>query len=253
MNMEIGLLDFQSRGGQNTNFPTHPHHGVPLNHLDFTNFNAGQSSNSNQIEAQNSSSAQGRAQQHGKSSWNLDELMTDLSMVYVSGDTDRLEGDKLQFCTSTCCSSRVKYARIFREKEIHPNPWDREITPSTWDIARQLPNRDMMSGWDLGSDGASTPGSGYNCWSTNTQDSLGVVGTGRMGHLWSGTEFGTLLPSQDYREHGLLDSQFFEDPEKFDSWGGFELAGPVDEQGEVLENKWNRIKKKTKKTTKAAK
>merc|ERR1711872_561323 len=99
MNMEIGLLDFQSRGGQNTNFPTHPHHGVPLNHLDFTNFNAGQSSNSNQIEAQNSSSAQGRAQQHGKSSWNLDELMTDLSMVYVSGDTDRLEGDKLQFCT----------------------------------------------------------------------------------------------------------------------------------------------------------
>merc|ERR1712142_920033 len=41
MNMEIGLLDFQSRGGQNTNFPTHPHHGVPLNHLDFTNFNAG--------------------------------------------------------------------------------------------------------------------------------------------------------------------------------------------------------------------
>jgi len=99
MNMEIGLLDFQSRGGHNTNFPNHPHHGVPLHHPDFSNFNAGQSSNSNQIEAQNSSSAQGRAQQNGKSSWNLDELMTDLSMVYVSGDTDRLEGDKLQFCT----------------------------------------------------------------------------------------------------------------------------------------------------------
>jgi len=253
MNMEIGLLDFQSRGGQNTTFPAHIHNnsGPSNHHSDFSNFNVGHSSNFNQIEAQNS--VHGRTHQPaGKSSWNLEELMTDLSLVYVSGDTERLEGDKLQFCTSTCCSSRVKYARVCKEETSPTNPWDREITSSsTWDMSRQMPSRDMLSGWDLGSDGASTPGSGYNCWSTNTQDSLGVVGGGRMGQLWAGIEFGAIKPSIDCQDHGLLDDHFYEDPEKFDSWGGFEVVGQVmgqvEEQGEVLENQWNRIKRKTNK------
>jgi len=248
MNMEIGLLDFQSRGGQNTAFPTHIHNSGPSNHhSDFSNFNVGHSSNFNQIEAQNSVHSRTH-QPAGKSSWNLEELMTDLSLVYVSGDTERLEGDKLQFCTSTCCSSRVKYARVCREETSPTNPWDRELTSSsTWDMSRQMPSRDMLSGWDLGSDGASTPGSGYNCWSTNTQDSLGVVGGGRMGQLWAGTEFGAIQPSIDCQDHGLLDDHFYEDPEKFDSWGGFEMVGQVEEQGEVMENQWNRIKRKTNK------
>jgi len=176
--------------------------------------------------------------------------MTDLALVYVSGDQEGLEGDKLQFCTSTCCSSRVKYARVCKEKET--SPWDRETTTSTWDIPRQAPGRDMLSSWDLGSDGASTPGSGYNCWSTNTQDTLGVVGTGRVGQLWAGTEFGSIQPSQEYQDHTLLENHFFEDPEKFDSWAGCEVVGQVEGGQEVLENKWNRIKRKTKKT-KAAK
>ena len=106
-----------------------------------------------------------------------------------------------------------------REKETSSSPWDRDTTTtSTWDIPRQVPHS-----WDLGSDGASTPGSGYNCWSTNTQDSLGVVGTGRVGQMWTGGEFAPIQPSQEYQEqHALLENHFFEDPEKFDSWAGCE-------------------------------
>ena len=36
-------------------------------------------------------------------------LMTDSALMYVLGDQEGLEGDKLQLCTSTCCSSRVEY------------------------------------------------------------------------------------------------------------------------------------------------
>jgi len=247
MNLEIGLLDFQSaKGSSNNHFPIHPNNSGLVTHSDFSNFNVGQSSNFHHKESQNSTQSFSRApHQTSKSSWNLDELMTDLALVYVSGHTDSVEGDTLQFCTSSCCNSRVKYARVCRE-EKETSPWDREIISSTWDIQRQVPTRDMLSGWDLGSDGASTPGSGtgYNCWST--QDSLGVVGAGR--HPWAGTEFGTIQPSQDYREYGLLENHYFEDPEKFDSWGGCEVMGQVEEQGEAQENKWNRIKRKTKKT-----
>ena len=31
--------------------------------------------------------------------WNLDEIMANLSLVYVSGDVEGIEGDKLQLCT----------------------------------------------------------------------------------------------------------------------------------------------------------
>ena len=73
-----------------------------------------------------------------------------------------------------------------------------------------------------------------------------------MGQLWAGTEFGSIQPSQEYQDHTLLENHFFEDPEKFDSWAGCEVVGQVEGGQEVLENKWNRIKRKTKKT-KAAK
>ena len=79
---------------------------------------------------------------------------------------------------------------------------------------------------DLGSDRAITPG--------------------------SGTIAGSIQPSQEYQDHTLLENHFFEDPEKFDSWAGCEMVGQVEGGQEVLENKWNRIKRKTKKT-KAAK
>eukprot|EP00090_Calanus_glacialis_P028520 TRINITY_DN45792_c0_g1_i1.p1 TRINITY_DN45792_c0_g1~~TRINITY_DN45792_c0_g1_i1.p1 ORF type:complete len:283 (+),score=100.32 TRINITY_DN45792_c0_g1_i1:105-851(+) len=243
---KIGLLDFQSRGGQHTSFPSQAHNtGLRLT-TDFSTYQVGQTSNFSQKEV-----ASGRGHQAASSTWNLEELMTDLALVYVSGDGERLEGDKLQFCTSTCCNSRVKYARVCREKETSSSPWDRDTTTSTWDIPRQVPHS-----WDLGSDGASTPGSGYNCWSTNTQDSLGVVGTGRVGQLWAGTEFATIQPSQEYQEqHTLLENHFFEDPEKFDSWAGCEavLGGQVGTMEGGLENKWNRIKRKSKKTKAATK
>jgi len=56
----------------------------------------------------------------------------------------------------------------------------------------------VPNSWDLGSDGVRL---GFNWWSNNTQDSLGVVGTGREGKFWAGTEFSTIQPSQKYYEH----------------------------------------------------
>ena len=39
----------------------------------------------------------------------IEEQITYLALVYVSGDQEGLEGDKFQFGTRTCCSSREKY------------------------------------------------------------------------------------------------------------------------------------------------
>ena len=91
---KIGLLDFQSRGGQHTSFPSQAHNtGLRLT-TDFSTYQVGQTSNFSQKEV-----ASGRGHQAASSTWNLEELMTDLALVYVSGDGERLEGDKLQFCT----------------------------------------------------------------------------------------------------------------------------------------------------------
>ena len=49
------------------------------------------------------------------------ELMTDLALVYVSGDQEGLERDKFQFYTSTCFSTRVKY-RVWSLEEKGGQP-----------------------------------------------------------------------------------------------------------------------------------
>ena len=127
-----------------------------------------------------------------------------------------------------------------REKES--TIWDNQTNNSTWDIPSQVSNRDMLSSWDLGSDGASTPGSGYNCWAAN-----------QGGRQWAGAEFSNILPTSAPSEQNI-ESHFLEDPENFDSWAeagcesllGSEVGQPRTLLGE--ENKWNRIKRKTKKT-----
>jgi len=249
MNMEdftkIGLLDFQSRGGQNSSFHSHNHNSGLLPPTDFSTFQPGQRTKFSPRETPNTGPRNAH-QATTSTSWNLEELMSDLSLVYVSGDREGLEGEKLQFCTSNCCNSRVKYARVCKERET--TPWDRETTTSTWDIPRQITSRDMLSSWDLGSDGASTPGSGYNCWA-NTQDSLGLVG--RAGQQWAGADFSSIQQNLGLSHQTLVENHIFEDPENFDSWAACDAllgseTGPVGLDG--VENKWNRIKRKSKKT-----
>eukprot|EP00092_Neocalanus_flemingeri_P026425 GFUD01028643.1.p1 GENE.GFUD01028643.1~~GFUD01028643.1.p1 ORF type:complete len:251 (-),score=95.05 GFUD01028643.1:113-865(-) len=240
---KIGLLDFQSRGGQNTSLHSHNQNKGMFHNTDFSTFPTGQTTKFNQRE---------KAQQVATSSpWNLEELMSDLALVYVSGDREGQDGDKLQFCTSKCCNSRVKYARVCREKET--TSWERETTSSTWDIPRQTPSRDMLSSWDLGSDGASTPGSGYNCWAPNTQDSLGVGGlVGGLGHQWAGVEYTSTQHSLGGTQQTFLENITFDNPEDVDTWACSDLLGP--EAGLVgqgggggQEDSWNRIRRKSKK------
>jgi len=255
MNMEdftkIGLLDFQSRGGQNSLFQSQQNSIRMLPNTEFSSFQVSQ--NSKPCEERASGITGSSSHQIATSkTWNLDELMSDLSIVYVSGERG-LAGEKLQFCTNKCCSSRVKYASVSKKEEPkiwekETNIWDVESTSSTWDIPRQvsLSNRDMFS-WDLGSDGASTPGSGYSCWA-NTQDSLGVV---RPGQQWGGPEYSNIQAGLPGQQHNLLDAQMYDDPEHFDSWAGCDaLLGSETTAGafEGTENKWNRIKRKSKKT-----
>jgi len=244
---KIGLLDFQFRGGQNNLFHSSSQNTGLLPATDFSTFQVGQSSNFRQKEIV--STVPGcNGHNSTATTWNLEEMMEDLSLMYVSGDMQGVEGEKLQFCTSQCCNSRVKYARVCREKENPSSMWDNQTTNSTWDIPRQVPNRDMLSSWDLGSDGASTPGSGYNCWSANNG-----------GQPWAGAVFSNIVPSCAPLEQNI-ESHLLEDPENFDSWAeagcesllGSEVFQPM--TGDLVnndrqeENKWNRIKRKPKKT-----
>jgi len=258
MNMEdftkIGLLDFQSRGGQNSLF--HPQHNSirMLPNTEFSSFQVSQNAKPSEERASLTSGSSSQQIATSKT-WNLDELMSDLSLVYVSGEREGLAGEKLQFCTNKCCSSRVKYASVCKKEEPklwekENNIWDVDSTSSTWDIPRQvsMSSRDMFS-WDLGSDGASTPGSGYSCWA-NTQDSLGVVV--RPGQQWSGAEYSNIQAGLAVQQQHLLEAQMYDDPEHFDSWAGCDaLLGSETTTGVFEgneETKWNRIKRKSKKT-----
>ena len=145
-----------------------------------------------------------------------------------------------------CCSSRVKYAQVYREKDV-------VTTDPSWENSRQPQGRDLLPNWELGSDGASTPGSGsgYNCWSNNT-DTYGLSAP-KFSQLWAGTDMNYIQPQEheDYEHSLLLDSSSsFEDPEKFDSWAGCEVALGLDVGGKVygeVESNWNMIQRKTKK------
>jgi len=237
---KIGLLDFQFRGGHSNLFHSHNQNTGLFPATDFSNFQVGQSSKFREQREVASTEPGIGLHKSTTTPWNLEEMMEDLALVYVSGDRQGVEGDKLQFCTSKCCNSRVKYARVCREKES--TIWDNQTNNSTWDIPSQVSNRDMLSSWDLGSDGASTPGSGYNCWAAN-----------QGGRQWAGAEFSNILPTSAPSEQNI-ESHFLEDPENFDSWAeagcesllGSEVGQPRTLLGE--ENKWNRIKRKTKKT-----
>merc|ERR1711953_1231964 len=166
---KIGLLDFQSKNGisgmipsafnsfsQNSGFLPFKEPALPRVNQNTT------------IDGlEDSKNLQGSVSAPQVTTCNLDELMSGVSLMYVSGDSQGLDNSKLQLeiCTNDCCSSRVKYARVHREKDN--DVWSKTaIGPLVGGGAR------ARSSWDLGSDadGSSTPGSAS--WG----DMFGVIG-----------------------------------------------------------------------------
>jgi len=106
---------------------------------------------------------------------NLEDLLSSTSLMYVSGDCQGLDSTKLplEFCTEPCCNSRVKYATVHRVNDSKNNNGFHASVP--------LPGLSHgKSNWDLGSDGASTPGS------TSLGDVLGCSGLVRPSSRWHG-------------------------------------------------------------------
>lgn len=173
----IGLLDFQSRGGPIDSIFSSQKGGLK-------SLKEQQTVHSNQIlgfESINESKhAQGRSSSKVKTC-NLDELMSGCSLMYVSGDSQGLDSTKLQLeiCTNSCCNSRVKYARVHRDKQAEQD--------SIWSSNRftslaPLNTAAARSSWDLGSDGASTPGS--NSWGDAVGDNTGHCGHSKL-NMWA--------------------------------------------------------------------
>jgi len=199
---KIGLLDFQSKNGlsgiipsafnsfsQNTGFLPFKEPAMPR-----VNQNTALDGLEDSKNLQRSDSAP-----QVKTYNNLDELMSGVSLMYVSGDSQGLDNSKLQLeiCTNDCCTSRVKYARVHREKDN--DVWSKTaIGPLVGGGAR------ARSSWDLGSDadGSSTPGSAS--WG----DVFGVIG--RSATQWP--------PAGDF---GFGKNQVFLDAgrgDHFDAW-----------------------------------
>jgi len=114
---------------------------------------------------------------------NLEDLLSSTSLMYVSGDSQGLDSSKLQleFCKEPCCNSRVKYATVHRDKDS--GLWSNNSINKFNSIASLPGTNNARSSWDLGSDGASTPGS--SSWG----EALGGSGLARSsGSQWPGPQ-----------------------------------------------------------------
>lgn len=113
---------------------------------------------------------------------NLEDLLSSTSLMYVSGDSQGLDSSKLQleFCKELCCNSRVKYATVHREKDS--GGWSNNSGNKLNSIACLPGTNNARSSWDLGSDGASTPGS--SSWG----EALGGSGLARSSSGWPGPQ-----------------------------------------------------------------
>jgi len=176
---KIGLLDFQSRGGQFT--PLFNNFSQNSGFLPFKEQPLLRYNQNPELETVEDAKHIQRSSSSKIKTCNLEELMSNCSLMYVSGDSHGLDPTKLQleFCTNDCCSSRVKYARVHRDKES--DIWSNNNN-NRFNAIAPLPGASAArSSWDLGSDGASTPGS--NSWG----DMFGAVGpvtSGRSATQW---------------------------------------------------------------------
>lgn len=167
---KIGLLDFQSRSDHFT--PLFNNFSQNNGFLPFKEQSKALYNQNADFETVNGSKHLQRNCSSNVKTSNLEDLMSGCSLMYVSGDSHGMDSSKLQLeiCSDDCCNSRVKYARVRvqRDKEsdiwssAHNNRINNTIAPPGHNGAR--------SSWDLGSDGASTPGS--NSWG----DMFGAVG-----------------------------------------------------------------------------
>jgi len=89
--------------------------------------------------------------------YNLEDLISSTSLMYVSGDSQGLDSTKLQlvFCKESCCDFREKYARVQRDENsdyCNKSNKDKVNSLATFpQISNKIPS------WDLGSDGAGSP------------------------------------------------------------------------------------------------
>lgn len=176
----MGLLDFQSKGTQITpllnNFSMKGDLQQQTMRLSYH-----QDQNLESTEASNHSM---RNASSPAKTCNLEDLLSSTSLMYVSGDSQGLDSSKLQleFCKEPCCNSRVKYATVHRGRDKDSDVWSINNSNKFNSIAPLPGTNNARSSWDLGSDGASTPGS--SSWG----EALGGSGLARSSSQWPGPQ-----------------------------------------------------------------
>jgi len=230
---KIGLLDFQSRGGhfaplfssfsQNNGY-------LPLKEQSCVQYNQNADlDTAHESKPRNTSSK--------VKTCNLDELLSSCSLMYVSGDSQGLDSSKLQLelCTRDCCNSRVKYARVHRDK-LEQDIWSNNNRINSFNSVAPLPGP-ARSSWDLGSDGASTPGS--NSWG----DMFGVGPVGPVGQM---TRTASQWPSS-----ADLGRVWMDNTPHMDTWAACDALLETDkafgEDDQDYNDHWSQFSKKSRK------